>query len=68
MDSRGRIMALGWYDLPEHKKMKAQKVIRIYGKLLRMQLDAPSKEKRYSVRKLMAQGKIVIRGGEYVLP
>jgi hypothetical protein len=38
-----------------------------YDKLLRMQLDAPMREQRPSVNKLLAQGKIVIRNGKYTM-
>ena len=54
------------YLLPhQHKQAKA--VLKTYDKLLRLQLAAPSKRMRPSVRKLLAQGKIEIRSGQYVL-
>ncbi len=66
LDSKGGIVTRGWDYLPEHKKRKAQVVIRTYRKLLRMHLDAPDKEQSYSVRKLLALGRIVIKDGKYV--
>ena len=43
-------------------------MVKVYDKLLRMQLDAPKRELRPSVNKLLAQGKIVIKDKKYVLP
>ncbi len=67
LDIRGNIVVDGRSRLePEHWK-QVRWVLNTYDKLLRMQLDAPDKELRPSVRKLLAQGKIVIRGGRYVV-
>lgn len=52
---------------PRHRK-RAKWVLDTYDRLLDMQLDAPKRKVRPSVRKLLAQGKIVIRGGRYVVP
>lgn len=66
LDSSGNIVADGMRSLYPHQKNKAKAVLSTYGKLLRLQLDAPSRSMRPSVRKLLAQGKIEIRGGQYV--
>lgn len=54
--------------LPEHKKRKAQKVVRIYNKLIRMHLDALDMEQWYTVRKLLALERVGIKDGKYVVP
>ena len=50
------------------KQRQVMKMFKLYDKLLRMQLDAPTKELRPSVNKLLAQCKIIINNGQYVLP
>ena len=64
----GKILLYGLNDLSAKRKQQAFKVIQVYDKLLRMQLDAPTRELRPSVNKLLAQGKIVIKNKKYVLP
>lgn len=66
LDSKGNIVVKGMWSLHPHQHKKARAVLKIYGKLLKLQLDAPSKSMRPSVRKLLAQGKIEMRGGIYV--
>ncbi len=66
LDSRGNIVVKGMWSLDPHQKKKARAVLQTYDKLLRLQLDAPSKNMRPSVRKLLAQGKIEIKDGQYV--
>ena len=63
-----RIQLLGVNALPPQRRQKAFKVIEVYEKLLRMQLDSPTPEMRPSINKLLAQGKIVIKDGKYFLP
>ncbi|MFP4393440.1 MAG: hypothetical protein ACLFPG_11380 [Desulfohalobiaceae bacterium] len=68
LDPKGKIILRGLGRLePRHAK-RALWVRDTYDRLLRMQLDAPKREMRPSVRKLLAQVRIVIRGGKYVLP
>ncbi len=67
LDSKGNIAIKGMWSLESHQKTKAQAVLDTYDKLLRLQLDAPSESMRPSVRKLLAQGKIEIRDGQYIL-
>ena len=67
LDSKGNIVVEGMWQLHPHQKKNANHILKLYGKLLLLQLDAPSKRMRPSVRKLMAQGKIEIRNGQYVL-
>lgn len=65
---QGKIVLHGMSRLhPRHRK-RAKWVLDTYERLLRMQLDAPKREMPPSVRKLLAQGKIVIRGGRHVVP
>jgi hypothetical protein len=64
----GKILLHGLNDLSPKRRQQAFKVVKIYDKLLRMQLDAPTRELRPSVNKLLAQGKIVIKDKKYVLP
>ena len=64
----GKILLYGLNGLSAQKRRQAFKVVHVYDKLLRMQLDAPKPELRPSVNKLLAQGKIVIKDGKYVLP
>ncbi len=67
LDSSGNVVADGMWSLEPHQKKKARAVLQTYDKLLRLQLNAPSESMRPSVRKLLAQGKVEIRGGQYVL-
>ena len=53
--------------LPEEKQRQAWWVVRTYKRLLQIQLDAPKREMRPSVRKLLAQGKVTIKNGRYFL-
>lgn len=55
-------------DLSPKRRQQAINVLKNYDQLLRMKLDAPTPELRPSVNKLLAQGKIVIKQGKYVLP
>jgi len=55
----------GLAALPEEKQRQARNVVRAYPRLLELQLDAPKRELRPSVRKLMAQGKVEIVNGRY---
>jgi hypothetical protein len=64
----GKILLHGLNDLSPKRRQQAFKVVKIYDKLLRMQLDAPTRELRLSVNKLLAQGKVVIKNKKYVLP
>jgi hypothetical protein len=64
----GKIMLYGLNELSAKRRQQAFKVVKVYDKLLRMQLDAPKPELRPSVNKLLAQGKIVIKNKKYVLP
>jgi len=63
----GKIMLYGLNDLSAKRRQQAFKVVKVYDKLLRMQLDAPTSELRPSVNKLLAQGKIVIKKKKYKL-
>ena len=63
----GRILLYGMSDLSAERRQQAMKVLEAYDKLLRMQLDAPATELRPSVNKLLAQGKIIIKHGKYIL-
>ena len=63
----GQIKVSGLWSLPPHQQKRANAVLKTYDKLLRLQLDAPNKRMRPSVRKLLAQGKIEIRNGQYVM-
>ena len=65
LDTKGQITLDNLFNLPLDKRRQAQKVLGIYRKLLLMQLDAPKRSMRPSVRKLMAQGKIEIVDGKY---
>ncbi|MBS3779067.1 MAG: hypothetical protein KGY41_01590 [Desulfovermiculus sp.] len=64
----GKILLYGLSGLSAKRRQQAFNVVRVYDKLLRMQLDSPSRELRPSVNKLLAQGKIVIKNKRYVLP
>lgn len=55
----------GLAALPEEKQQQARNVVRVYPKLLELQLDAPKRELRPSIRKLLAQGKVEIVKGRY---
>ena len=66
LNPEGQIKVSGMWALPPHQHKKAKAVLKTYDKLLRMQLDAPSASMRPSVRKLLAQGKIEIKGGQYI--
>jgi hypothetical protein len=66
--SNGKILLYGLNDLSAKRRQQAFNVVKVYDKLLRMQLDAPTRELRPSVNKLLAQGKIVIKNKKYVLP
>ncbi len=66
LDTRGRIVLDGLNRIPGHKRRQAWQVVKIYDRLLRMQLDAPSEGMRPSVRKLLAQGRITVQEGRYV--
>ena len=63
----GKIVLDGMQPLPKERRREALWVVRIYDKLLRMQLEAPHEGMRPSVRKLMAQGKIKVEEGRYVM-
>jgi hypothetical protein len=64
----GKILLYGLNELSAKRRQQAFNVVKVYDKLLRMQLDAPTRELRPSVNKLLAQGKIVIKNKKYVLP
>lgn len=66
LDKNGRIVLDGLSKIPTERRWEALKVVSMYEKLLRMQLDAPNEGMRPSVRKLLAQGKIKVEGGRYV--
>jgi hypothetical protein len=67
LDSKGKVVVEGMNRLLPHQYKQAKAVLKTYDRLLRLQLNAPSKRMRPSVRKLMAQGKIEIRDRRYVL-
>jgi len=62
LNPEGQIKISGMWALPPHQQKKAKAVLKTYDKLLRLQLEAPSASMRPSVRKLLAQGKIEIKG------
>ncbi len=66
LDSNGQIKVKHMWSLEPPQKKKARAVLKTYDKLLRLQLDAPSKKMRPSVRKLLAQGEIEIRDEIYL--
>lgn len=66
LGENGEIILLNTNEVPAHKWEQVRYVVSTYAGLLRMQLDAPSKEMRPSVRKLLAQGKIRVEKGEYI--
>ena len=66
LDSKGNIVVKGLWSLLTHQKQKAQAVLKTYDRLLKLQLNAPSRTMRPSVRKLLAQGKIAIRDGQFI--
>ena len=68
LGQNGKILLHGLNDLSTKRRQQAFNVVKVYDKLLRMQLDAPTRELRPSVNKLLAQGKIVIKNKKYVLP
>ena len=68
LGSKGNISVHGLEELSPKRQTKARKIIDIYNDLLLLQLDAPDRGMRPSVRKLMAQGKIAICEGKYVVP
>jgi ribosome recycling factor len=68
LGQNGKILLYGLNNLSAKRRQQAFKVVKVYDKLLRMQLDAPRREMRTSVNKLLAQGKIVIKNKKYVLP
>ncbi len=68
LDTKGRIILHGLGRLEPHHAKRALWVRDTCDRLLRMQLDALKRGIQPSVRKLLAHGKIVIRGGRYVLP
>lgn len=51
--------------LSEDKQNQARQVVRMYPRILELQMDAPKQELRPSIRKLMAQGKVEIVKGRY---
>jgi len=53
----------GLNDLSPERRKQAFNVVKVNDKLLRMQLDAPTRELRPSMNKLLAQDKIVIKKG-----
>jgi hypothetical protein len=65
LNSKGQIVADGFFLLPLERREQAENVMRIYHRLLLMQLDAPKRSMRPSVRKLLAQGKIEIVNRKY---
>jgi hypothetical protein len=68
LGQNGKILLQGLNDLSAKRRQQAFNVVKVYDKLLRMQLDASTRELRPSVNKLLAQGKIVIKNKKYVLP
>ncbi len=67
LDSKDTIVVKGMWSLEPHQHKKARAILKTYDRLLKLQLNAPSESMRPSVRKLLAQGKIEIRDGQYVL-
>ena len=51
--------------LSEDKQRQARQVVRLYPRILELQMDAPKRELRSSIRKLLAQGKVEIVNGRY---
>jgi hypothetical protein len=68
LDQNGKILMHRLNELSPKQRQQVFKVVKVYDKLLRMQLDAPTRKMRPSVHKLLAQRKIVIKDGKYVLP
>lgn len=66
LDQNGKIVLDGMRNVPGEKRRHVWQMVKTYDKLLRMQLDAPDKGMRSSVRKLLAHGKIRVEGGKYV--
>ena len=64
--SGDELILLGLSKLSEQDRKRAFWVAKTYKELLRMQLDAPKRELRPSVRKLLAQGKIKLERGKYL--
>lgn len=62
----GQIVVKGMWSLPIHQQKKAKAVLKTYNRLLKLQLNVPGRTMRPSVRKLLAQGKVEIRDGQYV--
>ena len=53
LNPEGQIKVIGMWALPPHQQKKAKAILKTYGKLLRLQLEAPSSPMRPSVRKLL---------------
>lgn len=66
LDKNGRIVLEGTSSILKERRREALKVVKMYEKLLRIQLDAPNEGMRPSVRKLLAQGKLKMEGVRYV--
>jgi hypothetical protein len=64
--SDDKIYLHGISKLYPQKRKQAKWVLDNYEGLLRLQLDAPKKELRPSVQKLLAKGKISIQNKRYV--
>lgn len=67
LDEKEKIRLDGYYTLTLERRRQADYVLANYRPLLLMQLDAPSKGMRPSVRKLLAQGKVLVKDGRYVI-
>lgn len=67
LDNKEQIRLDGYYSLSLKKRKQVDSALANYRPLLLMQLDAPNKGMRPSVRKLLAQGKVVVKDGRYVM-
>jgi len=61
------IVLHGLAAFPEDKQRQARQVVKLYPRILKLQLDAPKRELRPSVCKLMVQGNVEIVRGRYLV-
>ena len=65
LDKKDQILLDGLNYLGQHQVKQALWVVRTYDRLMRIQINDP---RHPSVYKLIAQGKLEIRKGRYVMP
>jgi hypothetical protein len=65
---RGAVRLLFEDHVRREKRRQAYAFAERYDALLRMQLDVPTGERPRTVQQLVAAGRIVVRGGQYVRP